>query len=258
MSKLSTDILNEFLKRGKFKSPGSVKNYISKIKNTECPHATQNAAAQVAAQIKGFSIAKKLKKEDKLTIPANIADIVAKYKTNRKSGSNNIGISTSDVITSIGKHGKSYPKVLAGLGIKSTGNEAKIAQAYLLLYITENALRDLIRTAFKNEQNWWNNRVNSDLLKIVAEAKMNYPYHGAERKDDLEYTHLGQLKEIIIAKKNWPLFDTLLKEKDKETFRVVVNRAIPSRNSIAHCTALTPKDLKVVDVRFNDILKMIK
>ena len=134
----------------------------------------------------------------------------------------------------------------------------KMANAYLWLYLTENTIRDLIRFVFKEEADWWNIRVNKGIRENVEEEKKKYPYHGAERKDGLEFTHLGQLKEIICAKKNWKLFQPHLHEDNKNAFGYTIDKAIPSRNSIAHCTPLNSSDLKIVEVRFNDILKMIK
>jgi len=84
-------------------------------------------------------------------------------------------------------------------------NSEKMAKAYLWLYVTENTLRELIRKVFENEQDWWNKRVNDGIKKDVKDAKDKYPYHGAQRKDELEYTHLGQLKEIIMTKKKLEL-----------------------------------------------------
>jgi len=144
------------------------------------------------------------------------------------------------------------------LGINFGGRIEKMSNAYRWLYLTENTLRELIRKVFKNEQNWWKTRVNKQIVTDVEKAKTEYPYHGAVRKDELEFTHLGQLKEIIMAKKNWNLFLPFLNEKDKSNFKATVDKAIPSRNSIAHCTTLTEEDYKVVEVRFKDILKMIK
>jgi DNA-binding MarR family transcriptional regulator len=143
-------------------------------------------------------------------------------------------------------------------GIRFKDNSERMAKAYLWLYITENTLRELVRKVFEEEQDWWNKRVNDDIKRDVKEARDGYPYYGAQRKDELEYTHLGQLKEIIIAKKNWSLFLPFLNEKDKSKFQLTVDKAIPSRNSIAHCTPLNREDSKEVEVRFKDILRMIK
>jgi len=134
----------------------------------------------------------------------------------------------------------------------------KMSEAYSLLYATENTLRDVIRKVFKKEESWWDNRVNKSIRDKVQEAIEKQPYHAVKRADNLEYTHLGQLKEIIISKSNWELFAPYLKEKDRDAFKVTIDRAIPQRNAIGHCIPLKSSDLKVVDVRFQDILKMIK
>ena len=60
MSKLTNEIIQEFIKRGYFKSEGAVKNFISQVKTDEGLDCTQPAAAQVAAKIKGFSIKRRL------------------------------------------------------------------------------------------------------------------------------------------------------------------------------------------------------
>lgn len=161
--------------------------------------------------------------------------------------------SLESIGTIVEKMKKRTPKF--GLSEQNT-DEVKMAKAYIELYRTENTLRNVIRNAFQSEQNWWENKVNKEIKNVVADAKVNYPYHGAVRKDNLEYAHLGQLNEIIVS--NWGKFTDILKEKDKSNFSATVRKAIPSRNSIAHCTPLTTKDHKVVEIRFEDILKMIK
>jgi len=166
----------------------------------------------------------------------------------------------SEVVEKTGKRKLQFSgsKYAEAFGINFRGKMEKMAKAYMWLYLTENTLRELIRTVFKNEQNWWENRVNKGIKDSVKEAKAKYPYHGAERKDELEYTHLGQLKEIIASENNWGMFLLFLNEKDKNSFKATIDKAISSRNSIAHCTPLTNEDFKFVEVRFKDILKMIK
>lgn len=166
----------------------------------------------------------------------------------------------SEVVEKTGKKKLQFSdsKYAEAFGINFRDKMAKMAKAHMWLYLTENTLRELIRKVFKNEQNWWENRVNKGIKNSVNEAKDKYPYHGAERKDELEYTHLGHLKEIIASKNNWDMFLPYLNEKDKNSFQVTIDKAIPSRNSIAHCTPLTNEDFKFVEVRFKDILKMIK
>ena len=136
--------------------------------------------------------------------------------------------------------------------------QAEMAQSYVWLYTVENMLRELIRIGFKAEQNWWEQRVNPDIKSKVKELQSKESYDSIKKKDELEYTHLGQLKEIIIAKNNWPLFTNLLNEKDKEKFRVIIELAIPLRNAIAHSISLNDDDLKSVSSKFTSILKTIK
>jgi hypothetical protein len=143
-------------------------------------------------------------------------------------------------------------------GVNFRKKAEKMAVAYLWLYITENALRELIRKVFEKEQGWWNKRVNKSIKEDVEDAKKRYPYHGAKRRDELEYTHLGQLKEIITAKNNWSMFLPFIEEGNKNSFQATIDKAIASRNSIAHCTSLIEEDFKIVEIRFTDILKMIK
>lgn len=146
---------------------------------------------------------------------------------------------------------------ITSIGV-NLNNSGEMSEAYKWLYITENTLRDLVRRVLNHESDWWAKRVNSRIKDAVEKAKQKYPYHAAKRKDELEYTHLGQLKEIIISTDNWELFLPYLKEKDKNSFIATVDKAIPSRNSIAHCTPLSKYDLKVINVRFNDILIMLQ
>lgn len=134
----------------------------------------------------------------------------------------------------------------------------KMTDAYRRLYGVENLLRELIRKVLGTEDDWWKNRVPPDIQTKVKETMDDTPYHAAKRKDELEYAHLGQLKDIIIWKKNWNDFLTYLKERDKNAFIVTINRAIPARNAVGHCIPLRVEDLRVVNVRFEDIFKMIQ
>lgn len=132
----------------------------------------------------------------------------------------------------------------------------KMVMAYQFLYAVENSLRELVRAAFGSEKDWWERYVSSDVQKKVQKNINEMPYHAAIRSDELEYTHLGQLKEIIYQ--NWNFFLPYLKEKDRNNFSATINKAIASRNAIGHCIPLKSEDLKIVDVRLQDILEMIK
>ncbi len=183
---------------------------------------------------------------------------ILQYMPKRKKKPRKGLAATELVAKAIKKRSKSPNPSKSERAIFKDRQTEKMSEAYYWLYLSENTLRQLIRNTFKYEAGWWKKRVNKGIRDEVREAIRDYPYDGAVRADELEYTHLGQLKEIFIRSDNWKILKLLLNEQDKEKFRVTIDRAIPSRNSIAHCTPLTNEDLKVVRIRFQDILSMIK
>ncbi|MCK4553204.1 hypothetical protein KAT80_03295 [Candidatus Pacearchaeota archaeon] len=134
----------------------------------------------------------------------------------------------------------------------------KMVLAYRWLFITENILRDLIRDVLKNVPNWWGDRIPEGIKQKVEASIQNSKYDDAPRKDNLEYTHLGQLKDIIIYKKNWKDFEAFLKSKDKSNFEHELNKVIPQRNAIGHCIPLIGDDYKYAEMRFKAVLKLLK
>jgi len=182
---------------------------------------------------------------------------VAGYLTVRKPRQSN-KVSSEKVATYIISKQKNNAENKFKVSTTLNNNATKMMRAYKALYITENYLRDLIREAFKNETDLWEKRVNPTIKSNVEKAQKNSSYTAAERKDNLEYTHLGDLKTIIIAKNNWPLFLPYLNQTEKRKFEMKIDDAIPSRNATAHCTLLTDLDYKEVEIRFRDIIKMFK
>lgn len=178
---------------------------------------------------------------------------------------NNAKITTHKTVEDLNRkiaRAKNMPKTEfpASLVIQSKISTSldKMVTAYQSLYAVENSLRELIRKVFINENNWWKNRVPAGVQTVVQKNISEMPYHASKRSDELEYTHLGQLKEIIINGKNWDSFLPHLKTSDKNDFSATINKAIASRNAIGHCIPLKPEDLKIIDVRLRDILEMIK
>ena len=134
----------------------------------------------------------------------------------------------------------------------------KMLWAYAWLYTVENLLRELIRRVLSNQDNWWDEKVPDGVKRSVEKTMDNQPYDAAKRKDELEHTHLGELIQIIISRQNWNSFKPYLNESDKETFKVRITDAIESRNAIGHCIPLAGEDLRRSDIRFLDIVKMLK
>lgn len=133
---------------------------------------------------------------------------------------------------------------------------SKMTLAYSWLFITENMLRDLIRNVLSSFPNWWEDKIPKGVKTKVEEDKLKSKYDDATRKDNLEYTHIGQLKEIITY--NWRTFEPFLNSRDKDNFEHELKKVIPSRNAIGHCIPLTGDDYKDAEMRFKNILKLLK
>jgi len=80
-------------------------------------------------------------------------------------------------------------------------------------------------------------------------------YFEEGRDDELEYTHLDYLKQIIIN--NWNEFSKEINEQDKTKFTNEVEKFLPCRNAIAHTTLVKGLDAKRSLYKFEEIMKMI-
>lgn len=153
---------------------------------------------------------------------------------------------------------KFVPKCISG-GNSFLSLTSKMKDSYELLYLTENFLREIIRQVLSEYPNWWNKRVPSAVITNVQKEIKRAKYDDASKKDELEYTHLGDLNQIIICKKNWKEFQPYLNVKDKTRFSAKFSDAIPMRNAIGHCIPLRAgDDQRYAEMRFKDILKMFK
>jgi len=219
---LSEEIVNEFIKRGHFTSKQAAKNFISKIKINEGLNCSQNAVAQVAAKIKGFSIARRLKKDDK--VPSNISEIVTKYSR---------------------KGNKGYqPKVNPAPNFKRKINNAQDplekeaytnASTYPYVFLLENKLRNIILKKFESKNNWWNDTkiVKKDIQEYaekIQKAEEKYRWIDARGNHPIYYVNLDHLFKII--EKNWNDFKKIF--SDLGYLRTWIAECVPVRNLIAH------------------------
>ncbi len=139
---------------------------------------------------------------------------------------------------------------------KLLSDALEMSEYYTLLYVLENTLRNLIRHVFRNEPNYWKSKVNEKIREDVKFIMAKEKYFEEGRTDELEYTHLDYLKQIIII--NWTEFSQELNEKDKTNFMREVEKFTPSRHAIAHTTILKGLDADRCRYRFEEIMKMIK
>ncbi|MBI2105623.1 hypothetical protein HYT56_02165 [Candidatus Woesearchaeota archaeon] len=220
-SGLSKEIVNEFIKRGHFTSEQSVKNLISKIKTDEGLSCSQNAVAQVVAKIKGFSVARRLKKEDK--VPPNISEIVAKYARNNR-GNNSKPKSAPDFKRKISNSQDPMEK-------EAYTN----ASIYPYVFLLENKLRNVIFNKFKSNSNWWTDTkiVKKDIQEYaekIQKAEQKYKWVDARGEHPIYYVNLEHLFKII--EKNWNEFKNIF--NDLGHLRTWIAECIPVRNLIAH------------------------
>lgn len=247
---LKEEIVDEFIKKAGFKSRQAVKNYISNIKTKECPHATQNAAAQVAAQIKRFSIAKKLSKEDKHTLPHNISEIVERYIPKNKK-----------VVTNMAKSSQPHvKKIKTNFGADFLNEAQENANIYPYVYILENSLRKLILETFKDQSNWWDNSriVHKDIKKyseIIQEAEKKHRWLDKRGSHPIYYVNLENLFKII--EMNWnPHFKPIF--NDLGHLRTWIAESVPIRNLVAHNINTHKSERDNIRIRSQYICKLIE
>jgi len=219
---LSEDIINEFIKRGHFASRQAIKNFVSKIKTNEGLSCSQNAVAQVAAKIKGFSVARRLKKGDR--VPSNISEIVEKYarKSNKREQSK---------ASSAPNFKRKIKEAQDPLEKEAYTN----ASIYSHVFLLENKLRGIILKIFKSDNNWWANTkiVSKDIQEYaqrIQKAEEKYKWIDARGDHPIYYVNLEHLLKII--EKNWNIFKKIF--NDQGHLRTWIAECVPVRNLIAH------------------------
>jgi len=138
---------------------------------------------------------------------------------------------------------------------KTIISESKsMSEYYSMLYILENALRNVIRGVYKNEIDYWKQKVPGDIKTRVEEIISKEKYFEEGRMDKLEYSHLDFLKQIIVC--NWKDFSSHIKEIDKSKFIYEIEKFLPCRHAVAHTTFLKGLDAQRCQYRVEEILMM--
>ena len=245
MSNLTKEIIQEFIKRGHFKSEGAVKNFISSIKTNEGLDCTQPAVAQVAAKIKGFSIARRLKKDDK--VPTNLSEIVNKYKS---KNSNYI----EEKVLKKPNFKRKILKSQDPLEKEAYYN----ANLYPEIYILENKLRELIFTQLGKNNSWWTKQGVTqgviDYANTIEDDDKKAPWIPRNENHPLYLVTLKHLSKIIEI--NWKNnFDKLGK---LNSFLTWIDDLSKIRNCIAHNIHLGSRDKKEIQIQVPKILSLLK
>lgn len=164
-------------------------------------------------------------------------------------------VSKKRVSTAVKKASKTvYPS-----NISLPKNVSEMAVAYSWLYIVENVFRELVRKVYGKTEDWWSEKVVGKTIKDDVEESMEkYLYDAPKRTDELDYTTLQQLKEIITRSKNWDDFKPFLEEDNRKKFGLKFEIGFPLRNAVGHSILLNKRDLRSIEVKFGEILEMIK
>jgi len=132
----------------------------------------------------------------------------------------------------------------------------EMMEVYRYVFCLENTIREFLRRVFEDENDWMDKRIGKSIRKDIDRAKSEPYYAHKRKKDDLEYTTLGHLFQIIIAKDNWKDISPKLKEKHKNKFILTFEKVLPSRNATAHCVALGKQDRELIWGRIKEVTLM--
>lgn len=214
MSKLNKKLF-EFLKQKAKISPQAIRNEISRIR-AAYPSITLDAAAQVFAKKKGFSIMRFLSEDDRKSLPSSNtlfssqqAKSVQEKKPKAKHADTSFG---KDFLNDANQNADLYPYV----------------------YILENSLRKLIKVTFKDEEDWWQKRVGDDVKKYatrIQEAEKKHDWLPERGNHPIYYIGLNELFRII-NKHYLTHFKRIF--NDLGNLRTWINESIPIRNLLAH------------------------
>jgi hypothetical protein len=243
--RLSEGIIKLFQTKKNWKIQ-TIRDRVSRFKIKECPHATQNAAAHVLALTLGFSCAKKLRKDDKKTLPSNLSDIIAKYKVTTRAA----GQSPNST--------RKFTRKMNQLADPIERAAWKNATAYPYFFRLENSLRMLILNRMGNDVSWWKRPSVPDKIveyaQRISEDEKEIPWRLSRgNTHPIFYLTLSHLSKIIQI--NWSKFNQL---GDMNSFLTRLKDLIPIRNSIAHHVPITIRDSREVEISIDKILKIIK
>lgn len=137
---------------------------------------------------------------------------------------------------------------------KIISESKKMSEYYSMLYILENTLRNLIREVYKNQADYWKQKVPGEVKTRVAEIISKEKYYEEGRVDELEYSHLDFLKQIVVH--NWKDFSDFIKEPEKSKFINEIEKFMSCRHAVAHTTFLKGLDAQRCQYKVEEMLRM--
>jgi hypothetical protein len=134
----------------------------------------------------------------------------------------------------------------------------KMSSIYTALYCIENTIRNFIveRMSERHGINWWEDKVSPKIKASVVNLKKQETknrYHSSRSSNEIGYTMLGNLGQIIIA--NWDDFSDIIPDQAWLTSRM--NDLEMSRNVIMHTGILPTDETERIESIVRDILRQI-
>ena len=221
----------------------SIKNAITQIRKKN--GITINAAAQIFAESRGFSVFRYLDDEDIESLK-NSKDKNIQTKTRIKSVTKIVNLRISNIDENL------LPPILARNSIKMA------EKVYPLIYVLENSLRHLILSKMnaKYGSTWWDSNVPSKIRATVEQRKTlegKNRWHSIRGAHEIFYTDFGDLVSIIDT--NWDIFKDLF--PSQKWIESKLDEIELSRNIIAHNNLLPDREIKRIKLYFGDFKRQL-
>lgn len=134
----------------------------------------------------------------------------------------------------------------------------RMSSVYTALYCIENTIRDFIveRMSERHGIDWWEKTVPKKIGDAVVDLKKKEEknkYHSNRSSNEIGYTMLGNLGQIIIA--NWNDFSDIVPNQAWLTSRM--DDLEMSRNIIMHTGVLPTDEIERIESIVRDLLRQI-
>ena len=134
----------------------------------------------------------------------------------------------------------------------------RMSSVYTALYCIENTIRDFIVECMSERHgiDWWEKTVPKKIRDAVVDLKKKEEknkYHSNRSSNEIGYTMLGNLGQIIIA--NWNDFSDIVPNQAWLTSRM--DDLEMSRNIIMHTGVLPTDEIERIESIVRDLLRQI-
>jgi len=222
--------------------PQSIRIAVSKI-HMKNPGITMNAAAQLFAEKKHFSIQNLLSSEDKASLQNATRQAVPRPSKVAKQ------------IRAQKRHA-----IEPDFQSPYVGEANANVDPYVRVYLLENGLRRVILDVYgPKDVTWWADpkRVPDTVRQYserIQNAEKQYQWLKARGDHPIYYVGLGELFKII--ENNWEPFKPVFHHL--EQLRAWVNESVPIRNLVAHNVATRKEERQNIVIRTDYIGRLIE